>query len=148
MTSNKPTVKDCHYPWTWMMVTANGAIRPCCFAQGELGNLNKASAEEIWNGKVAMELRQAIKSNKIHSVCRNAPCKFVQNMTDDDPELSLLITEDISDGSLFDEIWYLDNYPDVAEAISKGFFHSGWDHYNKFGKSEKRRFRLVDRDKN
>jgi radical SAM protein with 4Fe4S-binding SPASM domain len=74
------TVKDCHYPWTWMMVTADGNVRPCCFASGSLGNLNSASAEDIWNGSVAVELRKFIVKNKVHKICVNAPCKFVQNM--------------------------------------------------------------------
>lgn len=74
------TVKDCHYPWTWMMVTADGNVRPCCFASGSLGNLNSASAEEIWNGHTVVELRMSILRNRVHALCADAPCKFVQNM--------------------------------------------------------------------
>ena len=74
------TVKDCNYPWTWMMVTASGAVRPCCFCQTDLGNLNTASVDAIWNGARAMELRAFIKADKIHPMCQNAPCKYVQNM--------------------------------------------------------------------
>lgn len=74
------TVKDCHYPWTWMMVTADGAVKPCCYALGQLGNLHDATPEEIWNGRAAIELRSFIKTDKIHPICAGAPCKFVQNM--------------------------------------------------------------------
>jgi MoaA/NifB/PqqE/SkfB family radical SAM enzyme len=74
------TVKDCSYPWTWMMVTAAGAVKPCCFCRGNLGNLRDAGVEEIWNGPTAIELRTFIKANKVHPMCANAPCKFVQNM--------------------------------------------------------------------
>ena len=74
------TVKDCHYPGTWMMVTADGKVTPCCFAQQPLGNLNDAAVDAIWNGPVAMELRQYIVSDRIHPICAGAPCKFVQNM--------------------------------------------------------------------
>ena len=74
------TVKDCDYPWTWMMVTADGAVKPCCFASLPLGNLHESSVEDVWNGATAIELRSFIKADKILPVCANAPCKFVQNM--------------------------------------------------------------------
>ena len=74
------TVKDCHYPWTWLMLTADGVIKPCCFANGNLGNLHENSIDEIWNGATAIELRMFMLKNKIHPVCTDAPCKFVQNM--------------------------------------------------------------------
>jgi len=63
-----------------MMVTADGAVKPCCFAPGQLGNLHDASAENVWNGPVAIELRRFIKADRIHPICAGAPCKFVQNM--------------------------------------------------------------------
>jgi len=63
-----------------MMVTADGVVKPCCFAPGQLGNLHDASADEIWNGPLAIELRSYIKTDRIHPICAEAPCKFVQNM--------------------------------------------------------------------
>jgi MoaA/NifB/PqqE/SkfB family radical SAM enzyme len=84
LTKAKPvseTVKDCHYPWTWLLLTTDGAVRPCCFAPGEIGNLSDAAdVEEIWNGPVAIALRAPIKRDEIHPVCKGAFCKFVQNM--------------------------------------------------------------------
>jgi len=74
------TVKDCNYPWTWMMVLANGSVKPCCFCRGDLGNLHTASADAIWNGAEAIELRAFIKADKVHPMCENAPCRYVQNM--------------------------------------------------------------------
>lgn len=74
------TVKDCNYPWTWLMVTSDGNCKPCCFAPGSLGNLNDQSADEIWNGEIAIELRTFIKEDRLHPICNNAPCVYVQNM--------------------------------------------------------------------
>jgi MoaA/NifB/PqqE/SkfB family radical SAM enzyme len=71
-------IRDCHYPWTWMMVTADGAVKPCCFAPGVLGHIGEHTADEVWNGPVAIELRSHIRDNKVHPVCAGAPCKFVQ----------------------------------------------------------------------
>jgi MoaA/NifB/PqqE/SkfB family radical SAM enzyme len=63
-----------------MMVTADGAVKPCCFAPGQLGNLHDATADEVWNGPAAVELRRFIKANRVHPICDGAPCKFVENM--------------------------------------------------------------------
>lgn len=131
------TVKDCHYPWTWMMVTADGGVTPCCFASGALGNLNEATAEAIWNGTIATELRSYIKADRIHPVCESAPCKFVQNMQGNRTETRLDRCED------FDERWYLANNPDVGLAIEGGRFESGWQHYAQHGWQEGRPARKV-----
>lgn len=73
------TVKDCHHPWTWMMVSADGNVKPCCWAPGNLGNLYQEEPDAVWNGKLAQELRQAILDNTIHPICAQSPCKYVQN---------------------------------------------------------------------
>jgi predicted O-methyltransferase YrrM len=38
----------------------------------------------------------------------------------------------------FDEAWYLNTYPDVADAVRDGRLPSGHDHYVRFGRSEGR----------
>jgi hypothetical protein len=38
----------------------------------------------------------------------------------------------------FDEAFYLAKYPDVAAAVRKGYFTSGYDHYVRHGKAEGR----------
>lgn len=75
------TVKDCHYPWTWMMVSADGAVKPCCFAPGVLGHIAPGTEPEaVWNGPAALELRSFMRDDRVHPICAGAPCKFVQNM--------------------------------------------------------------------
>lgn len=39
---------------------------------------------------------------------------------------------------LFSENWYLYRYSDVKQAVAKGTFKSGYEHYVKYGKNEKR----------
>lgn len=125
------TVKDCHYPWTWMVITADGNVKPCCFALGLLGNLHDSAADEIWNGALAMELRAYIKDDRIHPVCAGAPCKFVQNMP-------FSAEFDIQHEAEFDAAWYLKAHPDVAEAVRNGTLASGWTHYELYGRAEGR----------
>lgn len=114
------------------MLTADGIVKPCCFAPGNIGNLHEASAEAIWNGERALELRRFIKDNRIHPICADAPCKFVQNMRAMDTG-----TDPAYQGE-FDEDWYLNAYPDVAAAVRNGGFASGWQHYEQHGRSEGR----------
>ena len=40
--------------------------------------------------------------------------------------------------SLYSESFYLAFYPDVANAVAAGIFIDGFDHYLRFGQSEKR----------
>lgn len=44
----------------------------------------------------------------------------------------------LEERSLFNESFYLESNPDVAEAKAKGVFSSGFDHFDKFGKFERR----------
>jgi radical SAM protein with 4Fe4S-binding SPASM domain len=73
------TIKDCSYPWTWMMVAADGDVKPCCYSARSMGNLHEATVDEVWNGPLAIELRRFIKEGKIHPICEDAACKYVQN---------------------------------------------------------------------
>jgi radical SAM protein with 4Fe4S-binding SPASM domain len=73
------TVKDCNAPWTWMVVVADGDVKPCCYSAASIGNLQEATVDDVWNGPVAMELRRFIKEDRIHRVCAGAACKYVQN---------------------------------------------------------------------
>jgi MoaA/NifB/PqqE/SkfB family radical SAM enzyme len=74
------TVKDCRAPWEWGLVSTNGDVRPCCFASAAIGNLDDGSFREIWNSEAAQQLRQDILADTVNRVCRNASCKYVQNM--------------------------------------------------------------------
>ncbi len=71
MSSNK-----CAYPWQQMIIDLTGEVVPCCYWSGygnfgkPLGNTNKNTIEEIWNGKGYKELRKQFKENDLD----NHPC--------------------------------------------------------------------------
>ena len=48
---------------------------------------------------------------------------------------------------LFDETDYVETNPDVALAVQTGEIEPGLDHWNKWGKQEKRALNLCDRKK-
>jgi len=52
----------------------------------------------------------------------------------------------ISDRDLFDEVAYLRLYPDVATAVAEGREVSGWQHYDRHGRSEGRKTNDFDAD--
>jgi len=72
----KVTADACPYPWDWVMITADGEVRPCCYAKAPVGNLNDNTFEEIWNGRTMLEIRYFIDHEQLHSACRGAPCKY------------------------------------------------------------------------
>jgi radical SAM protein with 4Fe4S-binding SPASM domain len=67
---------ECVLPWDNANVLANGDIKPCCWCRGNIGNLNDASFEDIWNGEKIVELRKNILEGEIHPMCLNAPCPY------------------------------------------------------------------------
>lgn len=74
----KYTVNDCVEAWTTLQILSNGDVRPCCWCSGNIGNLNMSTIDEIFNGNIVNELRRYIKEGKIHSMCINSPCKYIQ----------------------------------------------------------------------
>lgn len=67
--------KYCSYPSTRLMVLANGDVVPCCVdwrAEMIVGNINKQSLIEIWNGEAIRKLRSELRANKFtSSICKN-----------------------------------------------------------------------------
>ncbi len=79
------TIKDCRYPWQWAMITADGAVRPCCHG-GEVGNIHKKGFQAVWNGVAMRSLRRDVLANRVNAVCAEAACKFVQNTVKINPK--------------------------------------------------------------
>jgi hypothetical protein len=69
------TTEACSYPWEWAMVASNGEVRPCCYGQ-VVGSLHEAPFEAIWNNRRMLEVRHAIRTGQLHSVCRGAACTY------------------------------------------------------------------------
>lgn len=52
----------CQQPFLWFEIRENGDVHPCCpnWLHKPLGNILEDSLEEIWNSKIAQELRQSM----------------------------------------------------------------------------------------
>ena len=49
----------CTEPWTTLFVTWDGVVRPCCYSGVAVARLSEHPVDEIWNGPVYRELREA-----------------------------------------------------------------------------------------
>jgi MoaA/NifB/PqqE/SkfB family radical SAM enzyme len=72
------TIGKCAAPWNWLLVNNRGDCMPCCYLQGTIGNLERQSIDEIWNGSTVQEIRKSIARDEIHPLCRGASCQYVR----------------------------------------------------------------------
>jgi len=62
---------DCLAPWRVFHLRADGTVRPCCTMRESLGDLSRASLDQVWNGPGFVGLRRAFLSQtRIPQVCR------------------------------------------------------------------------------
>ncbi|MBU0754097.1 MAG: SPASM domain-containing protein [Planctomycetes bacterium] len=68
----------CHMAATYIKINSNGSVYPCCVGNRSLkmGNLNRNSFAEIWNGRPYRKLRNSMFTGKYPRICRN--CKHLQ----------------------------------------------------------------------
>lgn len=97
--------------------------------------LNMSQYQACVRGEVPTVLTQSlIEDTTNHSI-------FFLHKTYPAEKDRLSAVPDVSARTQFDETFYLAQYPDVAEAIKAGVFVDGWQHYERFGRSEGRRGR-------
>lgn len=53
-------IKHCHYPYDILAVQSDGNVTPCCWCCISMGNVNKQSISEIWNGEAYTDLRRCL----------------------------------------------------------------------------------------
>ena len=73
-TPGTPLNGRCLYPFLNARVSFSGKVYFCPFIRVEVGDLTKASFEEIWNGERYVELRRRLLQHKLFPVCRRC-CK-------------------------------------------------------------------------
>ena len=62
----------CREPWGQVTVYSDGTVAPCCNTFGRnlpIGNINKESIKDIWNGINIKKIREEFKLNKPNNVC-------------------------------------------------------------------------------
>jgi MoaA/NifB/PqqE/SkfB family radical SAM enzyme len=71
-------ISDCRHPWDNLQILTTGDVRVCCWSNKPVGNLNKNSLDEIWNGDEMKILRESVENDKVHDLCKNAACPYIQ----------------------------------------------------------------------
>lgn len=67
----------CDVPWFGtVVVLSDGSVNFCCYSSAVVGNVNKESFQEIWNGTVMSEIRQELSEQRLPPQCRSASCPF------------------------------------------------------------------------
>jgi radical SAM protein with 4Fe4S-binding SPASM domain len=61
----------CEVPWATAAITANGDVMACCMPGTVMGNLNKQSLPQIWNGPEFAAFRKRVNSPDPPAPCRN-----------------------------------------------------------------------------
>jgi MoaA/NifB/PqqE/SkfB family radical SAM enzyme len=79
----KAGVTWCSMPWNDSYFASDGTVFPCCVMGEKLGDMNKQSWEEIWNGSAYQNLRRTIHSWNPTSVCRT--CTLPNGINGGDP---------------------------------------------------------------
>lgn len=166
VTKKSVTVKDCQYPWTWLVISHNGSVKPCCWTGHSIGTVNE-DLKSLWNNDLLQELRMYISQGRIHSTCKGSPCPYVQGTllrSKKKHDLKKIIRFFLAfffknllnrykntkqRAFLFDENRYLENYPDVLEDCSITGA-SAYTHFRLHGKREGRNahFKVFDIDQN
>jgi radical SAM protein with 4Fe4S-binding SPASM domain len=70
-------LRGCMRMWTTAVITSDGDVVPCCFdknASHLMGNLNRQSFREIWQGERYSTFREVVmKSRREVEICRECP---------------------------------------------------------------------------
>lgn len=79
----KGKIRFCRQPFEAIYINWNLDVRPCCSATInekdtlKLGNLNDASLDELWNGRMMRKLRLAVLRNRrLPEFCKNCPMRI------------------------------------------------------------------------
>ena len=67
----------CDLPFVKLKVWPDGRAANCCHQPlGTLGDLSKHKVLDVWNGKIAREIRQATLEGELHPACDKFNCPF------------------------------------------------------------------------
>ena len=68
-----PSSCPCQDPWCKAHVVVDGQVSFCCMGQTWIGDLNRESFEQIWNGKEASRYRKGLQSGEYYKDCQVCP---------------------------------------------------------------------------
>ena len=154
LTPKEFAVSDCQHPWSWMVVSNGGRVKPCCWTGNSVGNISEG-ADAVWNGQTMQELRASILAGKVHPICSGTPCPYVKGAASIHESTDIRDSKDISTSPVkstrkaysFDDVWYAENNADVSRAIADNtYLGTLHEHFNIFGHADGRTARYKEFD--
>lgn len=83
LSNSKNGMRICRFPWLTMIILVDGRVIPCCVdydAKYVVGDLNKESLKEIWNGKKMVALRKALLEGRKEEIELCSKCTYGPNL--------------------------------------------------------------------
>ena len=82
MDNTVPSPTFCVLPWVHIALTPKGSVKPCCMSNYEVGNIEKESLENIWNGKKLRKIREQMLTGEAPAAC--SVCFLKEKVTPND----------------------------------------------------------------
>ncbi len=80
--STEQKIKQCHWPWSGIVVNWDGSTNPCCIIddpKSDFGNVKGSSIEKIWNSSEYISSRSEFGDKK--EITKNTICNICKNQT-------------------------------------------------------------------
>lgn len=74
----------CTFPWYALVIFWNGKVAPCpqdFYCDLDMGDVNKSTIKEIWNGPRLVELRRRMKEGQCHDLSPCSSCDMIRRKT-------------------------------------------------------------------
>jgi hypothetical protein len=73
----QPRSPLCDVPWVGtVVVLSDGSVNFCCYSSAVVGNVNRESFEDIWDGPIMRDIRQALSEHRLPPQCQSTSCPF------------------------------------------------------------------------
>jgi len=83
----------CYEPWEFVYFRSDGYIGPCCVNDIKLGDLNKYTFNEIWNGELYQKFRQMVNTSRNDPNCTQCMGRGMRKITDKSFHIKILDKE-------------------------------------------------------
>lgn len=80
--ANVWSVSPCYIAWLHVRVRLDGTVQSCLTCEHKLGDLNRQSLEEIWNGPGSRQMRRALSRRSAEALPGTCDCSYCCYLTD------------------------------------------------------------------
>jgi radical SAM protein with 4Fe4S-binding SPASM domain len=115
--------KPCYHPWRSFSVNERGEVMPCCATSAVMGDLERSSFSDIWNGPKYQRLRRTVNSPHPLPFCKNCGFRGIDNRSP--RPLSFCSDEDILLAAIGND-GRIKSFSLMLRWIKDGLWRTGW----------------------